>query len=128
MSKALFCDSSRQLVAWHRPFCVDLEESTFTYLCNFLKRYCDGLEDDTPPTPFLSKRCVITLTLHCLRFNWLNCIICLPFLTELMLIFFVTQGPPPVYLAVHEAAVCSLVLGPCWGYRGNGPGYSREAP
>lgn len=56
---ALLCDwdSSRQLVAWHRPFCVDLEESTFTYLCNFLKCYCDGLEDDMPPTPFLSKRC-----------------------------------------------------------------------
>lgn len=76
----------RQLVAWHRPFCVDLEESTFTYLCNFLKCYCDGLEDDTPPTPFLSKRCVITWTLHCFRLNCVKCITCSPFLTELMLI------------------------------------------
>lgn len=40
----------------------------------------------------------------------------------------VTQGPPPVYLAVHEAAVCSLVFGPCWGHWGNGSGYSGEAP
>lgn len=47
---------SRQLVAWHRPFCVDLEESTFTYLRNFLESYCDGIGNDTPPAPFLSKR------------------------------------------------------------------------
>lgn len=47
---------SRQLVAWHRPFCVDLEESTFTYLRNFLESYCDGIESDAPPAPFLSKR------------------------------------------------------------------------
>ncbi|XP_065821674.1 probable E3 ubiquitin-protein ligase HERC1 isoform X4 [Labrus bergylta] len=47
--------TDRQLVAWHRPFCVDLEESTFTYLRNFLESYCDGIGNDTPPAPFLSK-------------------------------------------------------------------------
>lgn len=49
---------ARQLVAWHRPFCVDLEESTFTYLRGFLESYCDGIGDDAPPAPFLSKRYV----------------------------------------------------------------------
>ncbi|XP_057674688.1 probable E3 ubiquitin-protein ligase HERC1 isoform X1 [Corythoichthys intestinalis] len=48
--------TDRQLVAWHRPFCVDLEESTFTYLRSFLESYCDGIGDDTPPAPFLSQR------------------------------------------------------------------------
>ncbi|KAK7896525.1 hypothetical protein WMY93_021850 [Mugilogobius chulae] len=47
--------TDRQLVAWHRPFCVDLEESTFVYLRNFLENYCNGIESDTPPAPFLSK-------------------------------------------------------------------------
>lgn len=46
----------RQLVAWHRPFCVDLEESTFTYLRSFLERYCDGIGGEMPPAPFPSKR------------------------------------------------------------------------
>ncbi|KAM4720559.1 putative E3 ubiquitin-protein ligase HERC1 isoform 3-T4 [Anableps anableps] len=64
--------TDRQLVAWHRPFCVDLEESTFTYLRNFLEMYCDGIGNDTPPAPFLSKRdhhhflllCMKLLSIH----------------------------------------------------------------
>ncbi|KAM9735319.1 putative E3 ubiquitin-protein ligase HERC1 isoform 7-T8 [Menidia menidia] len=64
--------TDRQLVAWHRPFCVDLEESTFTYLRNFLESYCDGISTDTPPAPFLSKRdhhhflllCMKLLSIH----------------------------------------------------------------
>ncbi|XP_028274446.1 probable E3 ubiquitin-protein ligase HERC1 isoform X2 [Parambassis ranga] len=64
--------TDRQLVAWHRPFCVDLEESTFTYLRNFLESYCDGISNDTPPAPFLSKRdhhhflllCMKLLSIH----------------------------------------------------------------
>ncbi|CAN9504281.1 unnamed protein product [Ophioblennius macclurei] len=64
--------TDRQLVAWHRPFCVDLEESTFTYLRNFLETYCDGISNDTPPAPFLSKRdhhhflllCMKLLSIH----------------------------------------------------------------
>lgn len=44
------------MVAWHRSFCVDLEESTFAYLRNFLESYCDGIGNDVPPAPFLTKR------------------------------------------------------------------------
>ncbi|KAM6984699.1 putative E3 ubiquitin-protein ligase HERC1 [Aplochiton taeniatus] len=59
--------TDRQLVAWHRPFCVDLEESTFTYLRNFLERYCDGIGDDTPPAPFPSKREHHQFVLLCMK-------------------------------------------------------------
>uniref|UniRef100_A0A4W3J8I3 HECT-type E3 ubiquitin transferase n=1 Tax=Callorhinchus milii TaxID=7868 RepID=A0A4W3J8I3_CALMI len=48
--------TDRQLVAWHRPFCVDLEESTFTYLRTFLEQYCDGINSEVPPLPFSSQR------------------------------------------------------------------------
>lgn len=60
-------------MAWHRPFCVDLEESTFTYLRNFLESYCDGIENETPPAPFLSKRYVVKWTQ--LFWKWLCFII-----------------------------------------------------
>ena len=46
--------SFRQVVAWHRPFCIDLQEHTFKLLCNFLERYCDEFSSDTPPAPFLT--------------------------------------------------------------------------
>ncbi|KAM9841857.1 putative E3 ubiquitin-protein ligase HERC1 [Aulostomus maculatus] len=59
--------TDRQLVAWHRPFCVDLEESTFTYLRNFLESYCDGIGNDTPPAPFLSKRDHHQFILLCMK-------------------------------------------------------------
>ncbi|XP_038590219.1 probable E3 ubiquitin-protein ligase HERC1 isoform X7 [Micropterus salmoides] len=59
--------TDRQLVAWHRPFCVDLEESTFTYLRNFLEGYCDGIGNDTPPAPFLSKRDHHQFLLLCMK-------------------------------------------------------------
>ncbi|KAM8872529.1 putative E3 ubiquitin-protein ligase HERC1 isoform 2-T2 [Synchiropus picturatus] len=59
--------TDRQLVAWHRPFCVDLEESTFAYLRNFLEGYCDGIESDTPPAPFLSKRDHHQFILLCMK-------------------------------------------------------------
>ncbi|XP_074547318.1 putative E3 ubiquitin-protein ligase HERC1 isoform X2 [Halichoeres trimaculatus] len=59
--------TDRQLVAWHRPFCVDLEESTFTYLRNFLESYCDGIGDDMPPAPFLSKRDHHQFLLLCMK-------------------------------------------------------------
>nr|XP_023417698.1 probable E3 ubiquitin-protein ligase HERC1 [Cavia porcellus] len=39
----------RQVVAWHRPYCVDLEESTFSHLCSFLERYCDKINREIPP-------------------------------------------------------------------------------
>ncbi|XP_067431213.1 probable E3 ubiquitin-protein ligase HERC1 isoform X2 [Thunnus thynnus] len=59
--------TDRQLVAWHRPFCVDLEESTFTYLRNFLESYCDGIGNDTPPAPFISKRDHHQFLLLCMK-------------------------------------------------------------
>uniref|UniRef100_A0A3Q3XB61 HECT-type E3 ubiquitin transferase n=1 Tax=Mola mola TaxID=94237 RepID=A0A3Q3XB61_MOLML len=46
----------RQVVAWHRPYCVDLEESTFSHLRSFLERYCDGINSEFPPLPFPSSR------------------------------------------------------------------------
>ncbi|XP_043933675.1 probable E3 ubiquitin-protein ligase HERC1 isoform X2 [Protopterus annectens] len=46
----------RQVVAWHRPYCVDLEESTFSHLRSFLERYCDGVINEDPPLPFPSSR------------------------------------------------------------------------
>ncbi|XP_066566869.1 probable E3 ubiquitin-protein ligase HERC1 isoform X2 [Amia ocellicauda] len=59
--------TDRQLVAWHRPFCVDLEESTFTYLRNFLERYCDGISCDVPPPPFQTKREHHQFVLLCMK-------------------------------------------------------------
>ncbi|XP_053490210.1 probable E3 ubiquitin-protein ligase HERC1 isoform X6 [Ictalurus furcatus] len=46
----------RQVVAWHRPYCVDLEESTFAHLRSFLERYCDGINNKVPPLPFPSSK------------------------------------------------------------------------
>uniref|UniRef100_T1JES7 HECT-type E3 ubiquitin transferase n=1 Tax=Strigamia maritima TaxID=126957 RepID=T1JES7_STRMM len=44
--------TDRQVVAWHRPFCVDLQEGTFTLLRQFLERYCEGFHKSLPPAPF----------------------------------------------------------------------------
>ncbi|XP_071845609.1 probable E3 ubiquitin-protein ligase HERC1 isoform X3 [Apostichopus japonicus] len=44
--------SDRQVVAWHRPFCVALEEQTFYHLHSFIERYCNGFDRSTPPPPF----------------------------------------------------------------------------
>ncbi|KAM5242070.1 putative E3 ubiquitin-protein ligase HERC1 isoform 18-T27 [Hipposideros larvatus] len=46
----------RQVVAWHRPYCVDLEESTFSHLRSFLERYCEKINSEVPPLPFPSSR------------------------------------------------------------------------
>ncbi|XP_076014530.1 putative E3 ubiquitin-protein ligase HERC1 isoform X2 [Genypterus blacodes] len=59
--------TDRQMVAWHRSFCVDLEESTFTYLRNFLESYCDGIGSDVPPAPFLTKRDHHQFLLLCMK-------------------------------------------------------------
>ncbi|XP_028827463.1 probable E3 ubiquitin-protein ligase HERC1 isoform X1 [Denticeps clupeoides] len=59
--------TDRQLVAWHRPFCVDLEESTFTYLRSFLEHYCNGISESTPPPPFTSKREHHQFVLLCMK-------------------------------------------------------------
>uniref|UniRef100_A0A8C6ERW4 HECT-type E3 ubiquitin transferase n=1 Tax=Marmota marmota marmota TaxID=9994 RepID=A0A8C6ERW4_MARMA len=48
--------TGQQVVAWHRPYCVDLEESTFSHLRSFLERYCDKINSEIPPLPFPSSR------------------------------------------------------------------------
>ncbi|ELU01327.1 hypothetical protein CAPTEDRAFT_215878, partial [Capitella teleta] len=57
----------RQVVSWHRPFCVDLQESTFSLLRSFLERYCDGFDSDQPVSPFPSKEEQEHFVLLCLR-------------------------------------------------------------
>ncbi|XP_068081364.1 probable E3 ubiquitin-protein ligase HERC1 [Anabrus simplex] len=42
----------RQVVSWHRPFCVDLQEGTFTRLRSFLEKYCSGFCLESCPPPF----------------------------------------------------------------------------
>ncbi|KAK7862054.1 hypothetical protein R5R35_011478 [Gryllus longicercus] len=42
----------RQVVSWHRPFCVDLQEGTFSLLRAFLEKYCSGFGQDACPPPF----------------------------------------------------------------------------
>ncbi|XP_071450243.1 probable E3 ubiquitin-protein ligase HERC1 [Hetaerina americana] len=46
--------TDRQVVTWHRPFCMDLQEKTFSYLRQFLEKYCDFDDEDKYPLPFNS--------------------------------------------------------------------------
>ncbi|XP_033110692.1 probable E3 ubiquitin-protein ligase HERC1 [Anneissia japonica] len=48
--------TDRQVVAWHRPFCVDLQEVTFSHLRSFLERYCNEFDQTLPPVPFPTPR------------------------------------------------------------------------
>ncbi|XP_041374032.1 probable E3 ubiquitin-protein ligase HERC1 isoform X2 [Gigantopelta aegis] len=57
----------RQVVAWHRPFCIDLQEHTFKLLCNFLERYCDDFNNDIPPAPFQTEQEHQRFVLLCLK-------------------------------------------------------------
>ncbi|CAB3370488.1 Hypothetical predicted protein [Cloeon dipterum] len=59
--------SGRQVVTWHRPFCVDLQEKTFEYLRIFLEQYCDGFESAKPPQPFNSVEEHHRFVHHCLK-------------------------------------------------------------
>ncbi|KAL8615071.1 hypothetical protein ACOMHN_013605 [Nucella lapillus] len=59
--------SDRHVIAWHRPFCVDLQEATFASLCSFLERYCDGFDALDPPPPFTSTQQHHHFVLLCLR-------------------------------------------------------------
>ncbi|XP_078688080.1 putative E3 ubiquitin-protein ligase HERC1 isoform X3 [Branchiostoma floridae x Branchiostoma belcheri] len=59
--------TDRQVVAWHRPFCVDLQESTFTHLRMFLERYCDGFDSPNPPPPFPTSKEHHHFVLLCLK-------------------------------------------------------------
>lgn len=40
------------MVTWHRPFCVDLQESTFSLLREFLEKYSDEFHSYKAPPPF----------------------------------------------------------------------------
>lgn len=75
--------SSRQVVAWHRPYCVDLEESTFSHLRSFLERYCDKINSEIPPLPFPSSRYVVNM---CINYS-LNFELILVFLEILSILF-----------------------------------------
>ncbi|KAH0619794.1 hypothetical protein JD844_014057 [Phrynosoma platyrhinos] len=46
----------RQVVAWHRPYCVDLEESTFSHLRSFLEQYCDKINTGGVATSILGRQ------------------------------------------------------------------------
>lgn len=34
----------RQTNVWHSPFCIDLHESTFKWLRQFIEKYCEQIE------------------------------------------------------------------------------------
>uniref|UniRef100_H3AIW9 B30.2/SPRY domain-containing protein n=1 Tax=Latimeria chalumnae TaxID=7897 RepID=H3AIW9_LATCH len=59
--------NDRNLVPWHRPFCIDLEESTFSQLRSFLERYCDGINGELLSSPFSSIREHHQFVLLCLK-------------------------------------------------------------
>ncbi|KAL0271708.1 UNVERIFIED_CONTAM: hypothetical protein PYX00_008714 [Menopon gallinae] len=44
--------SDRQAAPWHRPFCVDLRESTFSLLRELLEKYTQKFDSDKAPQPF----------------------------------------------------------------------------
>ncbi|GFR70953.1 HECT and RLD domain-containing E3 ubiquitin protein ligase family member 1, partial [Elysia marginata] len=57
----------RQVIAWHRPFCVDLQEATFSVLSTFLENYCGGFDHPYPPPPFSTKHQHQHFVLLCLK-------------------------------------------------------------
>ncbi|XP_030832727.1 probable E3 ubiquitin-protein ligase HERC1 isoform X3 [Strongylocentrotus purpuratus] len=59
--------SDRQVVAWHRPFCVDLQEGTFSHLRSFIEHYCEGFNGTQPPPPFPTAREHQQFVLLCLK-------------------------------------------------------------
>jgi len=48
-----FC---RHVIPWHRPFCVDLQEATFSTMRSFLEHYCTGFDRESPLPPFPTKQ------------------------------------------------------------------------
>lgn len=48
--------TDRPVIAWQRPFCVDLQEATFATIRTFLETFCCGFDEETPPAPFHSHR------------------------------------------------------------------------
>ncbi|KAL1139382.1 hypothetical protein AAG570_006366 [Ranatra chinensis] len=54
------------VVTWHRPFCVDLKEATFSLLLSFLETYCQTFDSDNQP-PFGSHEEHEEFAVLCLR-------------------------------------------------------------
>ncbi|KAJ1527946.1 hypothetical protein ONE63_007879 [Megalurothrips usitatus] len=48
--------TDRPVLPWHRPFCADLQESTFSTLKNFLEKYGKGFYEEHAPAPFPSSQ------------------------------------------------------------------------
>ncbi|XP_063888404.1 probable E3 ubiquitin-protein ligase HERC1 isoform X2 [Scylla paramamosain] len=59
--------TDRRVVSWHRPFCVDLQEGTFSLLRTFIELYCCFDAFDTPIKPFASVRDQEKFVLLCLQ-------------------------------------------------------------
>lgn len=59
--------TDRQVIAWHRPFCVDLQETTFTLLRTFLERYCTDFDQRDTIAPFSTKEEQESFVMLCLR-------------------------------------------------------------
>ncbi|XP_054287973.1 probable E3 ubiquitin-protein ligase HERC1 [Macrosteles quadrilineatus] len=47
--------TDRSVITWHRPFCVDLQEASFSLMRSFLEKYCESFQAE-PPAPFPSNR------------------------------------------------------------------------
>ncbi|KAL3866609.1 hypothetical protein ACJMK2_043893 [Sinanodonta woodiana] len=57
----------RPVMTWNRPFCVDIQEATFSILRTFLERYCDGFDSPQSPPPFPTQEDHHYFVLLCLR-------------------------------------------------------------
>ncbi|XP_042891775.1 probable E3 ubiquitin-protein ligase HERC1 isoform X3 [Penaeus japonicus] len=59
--------TDRRVVSWHRPFCVDLQEGTFSLLRTFIELYCCFDDTEQPVKPFASVREQEKFVLLCLQ-------------------------------------------------------------
>ncbi|KAJ1212712.1 hypothetical protein NDU88_000365 [Pleurodeles waltl] len=57
----------REMVSWHRPYCLDLSENTFTFLRTFLERFSNSVDKPPSLTPFKSDREQQRFVLLCLK-------------------------------------------------------------
>ena len=51
-----FLGFGRKVISWYRPFCVELQETTFVLLKSFLERFCANLDNEEPMHPFITIR------------------------------------------------------------------------
>ncbi|XP_052100156.1 probable E3 ubiquitin-protein ligase HERC1 isoform X2 [Mytilus californianus] len=57
----------RHVIPWHRPFCVDLQEATFSTMRSFLEHFCTGFSSDSPLPPFPTKQEHYHFVVLCLK-------------------------------------------------------------